>query len=79
MAKKCKECGTYGVVLIADKSQPSQYMSVMSQSDSDQINRWTISFPVEETDYCYYCTKRKNGQIAAPSSYGNSYYDQRNK
>jgi len=79
MAKKCLNCGTYGVVLVADKSQPSRYMPIAAQSDSDQDNRWTISHPVVETDHCYYCTKRLSKQISDARSYGISTYDQKDR
>jgi len=71
--KTCVNCKTYNVVLVADKSQPSQYMPVAEQSDSDTYTRFTHSHPVVETDHCYYCTKKLNGQIGALRTYGLSY------
>ena len=76
--KKCKRCETYNVVLVADKSQPSEKCMIAPQSDSEaehwaSIPRWIYAYPLEETDHCYYCTKVLNGQIGTPSSYGIAY------
>ena len=77
--KTCIECHTYNAVTVADKSQPSRFMPVASQSDADVVYRWTISFPVVDTDHCYYCTKKLNKQIGSISSYGLSYSDQKDR
>ena len=72
--KICARCKKYPVVLEADKTQDSQYVEIAPQSESEEehwsyMQRWIYVFPLEETDYCYYCTKVLNGRLSRPTIY----------
>jgi hypothetical protein len=83
MSKICLRCQKYNVVLVPDKTQPSKYAKIHPQSDSEAehwtyMQRWIHVFPLEETDYCYYCTRIIDGRISTLRNYGSGFgYEER--
>lgn len=73
MAAPCTRCEQHGVMLVADRSEPSTRMSIAQQSEDDRHPRFTYAYPLVETEYCYYCTKRMNKRIDASYKYSTAY------
>lgn len=58
MPRLCKSCGTYPRQLVADKSKPSV-----------KISEFIYVYPTLELDYCYMCSKIKNGMFDLPAEF----------
>jgi len=76
--KLCENCGTYEVMPIVDKDQPSSFAPIAQQSDADQHERFIFAYPTTPGSLCYYCGKKAAKRIDALHCYDNS-YDQKDR